>query len=174
VFLNLEQGKEYIGRHLDALKKQVVNGDPFVFLGAFSILNRLGSIAGMSGAHVLHKFANYTAEEANVVSEAGRLIFNNFTLTATPVTESLDGFVYEESGYVVYSPTPNPIKKVNLSHKDRDHKKRKDYKLTISASAFIEDVEGAANAIFSSFETEEQVMRATLRLNDQPLIGHGN
>ena len=182
-FLTLGQAQAYLLRHFKALEQQLPFGDPFVFVGAFTLLNRLSDITGKAPARILQLYADYKADEANVVQEAGRLI-QNFTLTVKEYEVESDRAIeevhYLSSSGMTYTgftgETPDThIKKVNLSHKDRDHMKRKDGKLTLSAGAFLEDLVKATNGAFNALSGDQMSgAKATIRLNEQPLIGHGD
>lgn len=179
--------KQYLLERVGELRAQVPHGNPFVFLGAFSVLNALGKAFGFGYSAIgasLNRFGNYPRDAAEVVNQGARLMFEQFTLTA------FEGEI--ESDYlpertlmgntatiqVIYNnshSTPvEPVKKLNLSHKDRQHLVRKDNKLTLSANAFLEDVETVINKAFSSIEGDEVAgAKVFVKLNETPLIGYG-
>lgn len=169
--ISLGTGREYLLNHVGALKKQVPAGDPFVFLGAFALLNELAHLFDDNyKRRILEENFGYTDKVAGVVSEAGQRMFNNFSLTQAPST----GFSSVFIGYGMQEDDSEPVHKVNLSHKNREHLKIKDGKVTLAAEAFLEDLEGAIHSLFDSIKDDEVASaKVFVKLNETPLIGYG-
>lgn len=169
--ISLETGRQYLLNHVGALKKQVPAGDPFVFLGAFAILNELAHLFDNNNrSKTLKENFGYSSKIAGVVAEAGHRMFNNFSLTQAPHT----GYASIYIGYGSMKEDPEPVNKVNLSHKNREHLKIKDGKVTLAAEAFLEDLEGAIHSLFDSIKDDEVASaKVFVKLNETPLIGYG-
>ncbi len=182
VVISNETAKTYLLERVGELKAQVPHGNPFVFLGAFVILKTLGRLFDVADYEVLRAFAGYDRDEAEVVSAGASLMFERFTLSNPTVktgyvdertVTATTGMIYVVNGK--YESTKPSVDKLNLSHKDRDHKKRKNYKLTLSAGAFLEDIEGAINKAFDTVKDDEVASaQLFLNINSQPLIGYGD
>lgn len=173
--ISLETGKTYLLNHVGALKKQVPAGDPFVFLGAFALLNATGRVFNSSIYDLLRKFGDYDENEAETVQSGARFMFESFSLTA-PVWEDTVYTKAETRHFLtVYGDSPvERVEKLNLSHKDRLHKQHKTKKLTLSANAFLEDVETTINKAFDSIKGDEVASaKVFVKLNETPLIGYG-
>lgn len=167
--------KQYLLERVGELRAQVSHGNPFVFLGAFSVLNALGKVFNSSIYDLLHRFGDYDENEAEVVQAGARFMFEGFTLTA-PVYEERVAYSIEsfERTIIGNFPPSERVEKLNLSHKDRQHKTRKAKKLTLSANAFLEDVETVINKAFDSIEGDEVAgAKVFVKLNETPLIGYG-
>lgn len=154
---------------------------PIVFLGAFALLKTLGRLFDVADYEVLRAFAGYDRDEAEVVSSGASLMFERFTLSSPKVRAiNAEERTLTEGRFLIVSDVHYPdnkatIKKINLSHKDRQHKSRKDGKLTLSANAFLEDVEGAINKAFGTVKDDEIASaQLFLNINSQPLIGYGD
>ncbi len=179
MIIEIETAKSYLLERVGELKNQLPNGDPFVFLGAFVVLRTLGALFNVADFHVLEAFADYERDEASVISNGARLMMERFTLTPPQVVEEFRSLV--GSTDLIDCSFVNPvtrvatINKLNLSHKDRQHRVRKSGKLTISANAFLEDVEGAITKIFDSVKGDKmKEAHLFLNINSQPLIGYGD
>jgi hypothetical protein len=178
--ISVETAKTYLLERVGELKHQVEHKNPFVFLGAFVILKTLGRLFDVADYEVLRAFAGYDRDESEVVSTGARLMFERFTLSSPEVRAiNAEERTLTEGRFLVVSdvhyPTKASINKINLSHKDRQHKSRKDGKLTLSANAFLEDVEGAINKAFDTVKDDEMVSaQLFLNINSQPLIGYGD
>lgn len=178
--ISVETAKTYLLERVGELKAQVSHGNPFVFLGAFSVLNAVGRPFNSSIYSLLQRFGDFTEDEASVAQQGARLMFEGFTLTE-PKLESQavgDNRVFSCQDYQIYlsvGDTGPTLKKLNLSHKDRLHKKRSGEKFTLSAGAFLEDIELVINKAFDSVKDDE-VASAQLfvNINSQPLIGYGD
>ncbi len=190
VIVSNEQAKVYLLERVGELKAQVPHGNPFVFSGAFIVLRTLGRLFDIGDYEVLRAFAGYDRDEAEVVSAGASLMLERFTLSSPKVKV---GYVEDRTlrasggsgggGYIslnvsgtVSMPSNKPsIDKLNLSHKDRQHMTRKNSKLTLSAGAFLEDVEGAINKAFDTVKDDEVASaQLFLNINSQPLIGYGD
>lgn len=172
--ITVETARQYLIERIGELKAQVPHGNPFVFLGAFAILRTLGRLFDIADYEVLRSFAGYDKDEAEVVSSGASLMFERFTLTHPKVKI---GYT-EETSFVTFSNYVNEklaVAKLDLSHKDRNHRKRANNKLTLSANAFLEDVEGAINKAFDSVKDDELAgAQLFVNINSQPLIGYGD
>lgn len=168
--ISLETGRQYMLDRIGELRAQVPHGNPFVFLGAFSVLNALGRVFDSSLYRLLAD--HYSPSEAEVISKGARLMFEGFTFTQEPspyVSYERDDFCISGGGEVV-----EQLKKINLSHKDREHLKRKNGKLTLGANAFLEDIVTIIHTAFDSLEGDEVVgAKVFVKLNETPLIGYG-
>lgn len=173
--ISLETGKTYLLERVGELRAQAPHGNPFVFLGAFSVLNALGKLFNSSIYDLLYRFGDYNENEAEVVQSGARFMFEGFTLTA-PVYEDRVAYFIEDSERTITGnfPPTERVEKLNLSHKDRQHKARKAKKLTLSANAFLEDVEKTINGAFDSIKDDEVAgAKVFVKLNETPLIGYG-
>lgn len=168
--ISVETGRQYFLDRVKELKNQVPNGDPFVFLGAFALINELSHLfTDGYRADLLVNAFGYEPKVAQVVSEAGHRMFNNFSLEQAPSQSC--GSIYIGYGQ---REEEDPVKKVNLSHKNRDHLKIKDAKVTLAAKAFLEDLEDAINILFDSIRDDEVAnAKVFVKINETPLIGHG-
>lgn len=186
--ISLAVGRQYLIERVGELRAQVPHGNPFVFLGAFSVLNVLGKVFDSSMYSLLEN--HFSPSEAEVISKGARLMFEGFTLTEEPspyYNRSADlNFCIGGGGSVV-----EQLKKLNLSHKDREHLKAKNGRLTISAAAFLDDIETIINQAFESIgisgkaqdpsdppiiplvNTEVERAKVFVKLNETPLIGYG-
>lgn len=169
--ISLETGRQYLLNHVGALKKQVPAGDPFVFLGAFALINELTHLFDKNyRGRILKENFGYNSKVADVVAEAGHRMFNNFSLTQAP--QSCHSSIY--IGYAEQEDDSEPVHKVNLSHKNREHLKIKGGKVTLAAEAFLEDLEGAIHSLFDSIKDDEVASaKVFVKLNETPLIGYG-
>lgn len=178
--ISVETGRQYFLDRVKELKNQVPNKDPFVFLGAFAVLNALGRVFNGGIYTALRDFGAYEDDAAGVIATAAERMFRGFTLTEEPeeserilscskALKDLVINVYDERE----SSSPR-IKKLDLSHRDRQHLKRNNRKLTIGAGAFLEDVEKAINGAFDSIKDDELAgAKVFVKLNETPLIGYG-
>lgn len=172
--------RQYLLDRVGELRAQVPHGNPFVFTGAFQVLNGLARVFNSSIYGLLRDFGGFSDNEASVTQTGARLMFEGFTLTEPNYENSL-GYVVNErtittySGFVISSSNYEPeVKKLNLSHKDRQHRKISIDKLTLSAGAFLEDVEAIINKAFDSVKDDEVAgARLFVRINEQPFIGYG-
>lgn len=171
--IQVETARQYFLDRVGELRAQVPHGNPFVFTGAFQVLNGLARVFNSSVYGLLKDFGGFTENEAEVTAAGARLMFEGFTLTS-PVYEGRVAY-----SYVVcdkpWAELDGEVKKLNLSHKDRQHKNHsKDGKLTLSAGAFLEDVESIINKAFDSVKNDEVAgARLFVRINEQPFIGYG-
>lgn len=179
--------KQYLLERVGELRAQVPHGNPFVFLGAFGVLNALGKVFDSSMYSFLE--THFSPSEAEVISKGARLMFEGFTLTeeSNPYSNrGMDNFCIGGGGIVV-----EQLKKINLSHEDREHLKVKDGRLTLSAAAFLDDVETIINKAFAGIGVPEEVSgpnsppfiplenhevaraKVFVKLNETPFIGYG-
>lgn len=172
--ISVETGRQYFLDRVKELRNQVPNKDPFVFLGAFAVLNAVGRLFNSSIYDSLHRFGEYDENEAETVQAGARFMFEGFTLTA-PVYEDrvVESRTMSECHYI-FSDAPERVNKLNLSHKDRYHKSYKAGKLTLSVGAFLEYVEKVINGAFDSIKDDELAgAKVFVKLNETPLIGYG-
>ncbi len=172
--------RKYLLERVGELKAQVPHGNPFVFLGAFAVLNAVGRVFNSGIYDLLNKFGDYDTNESEVVEEGARLMYQGFSLTA-PVYEDRVGYAQVEKDERYFFTTvggavaEEKVKKLNLSHKEREHKKHsKKGHLTLSANSFLEDVEQVINKAFDSVKDDEVAgARLFVKINEQPFIGYG-
>ena len=60
--ITLEAAENYLTAHVGALNNQVPNGDPFVFLNAFSLLIQLSKRSGIAMEYLLPSHAAFYAD----------------------------------------------------------------------------------------------------------------
>lgn len=161
--ITVDTAHQYLLQHVGALRKQLPFGDPFVFVNAFTILNVLANASG--GKYELERFikANfpcaYKDKAARLIQDSRDRLFYNFSLQPEHMVDIAQD-TCEQSRYFVTLVNANGMPseasptKLNLSHKDREHFKVKDGKLTLSASAFLDDLEEATNKFFKAVKAD--------------------
>jgi hypothetical protein len=186
--VQIDEAKNYLLRHVGALKNQLPFGDPFVFVGAFTLVNTLGKFFRRENYEVLGGFLGYDSDEAQVINIGAQRLMDRFTLSEVPVRKDLEAVqgrtfrvVCGAGGYITVNSSINMgdykdhINKLNLSHKDREHLKRKNSELTLSAGAFLEDLEKGINKAFDSVKDDEmEQARLFVAINERPLVGYGD
>lgn len=176
--ISVELAKQYLLGRVGELKSQVPHGNPFIFQGIFSLMSTLAKATNNNISDVGLKMG-LPLRVAHLIREQHEKFYDNFSLQVVnaPKANSNTITIYSGGNCLSNSGSGADVaKKLNLSHKDRDHLKYnpQNESITLAAAALLEDLEKGINSIFDSL-TDLEKAKLYVNVNDNnQFIGYGD
>jgi hypothetical protein len=157
--ITLDYAEAYLLDRIKELRHQVPHGNPFVFLGAFTLLELLTRGLG-DGSDVASTYLTFCGKE--LPPEAEKALRNSLVFHSPLTTFSLN--------------CPEDKFKLNLTHEEENHlsveETERGVKVTIAANSFLDDMENVIKNIFSSAKSlPVREARLFVYLNENRPIG---
>lgn len=168
--MTLELVKAYYLDRVKELKNQIPFGDPFVFLGGFTLLNSLSALV----TNEPYSWGRITPYLEKRYGLFGKIFESTFYSMTSDFSLGTDHFM--DKGF---------YGKLNLTHDDGKHldkkllddstDKKQRVMLTVAATPFLNDIEDIINEIFTAAETDK-LLQSTIYVaanGKNRLVGYG-
>lgn len=165
--VTLATAEQYFLDRVQELRNRVDDGNPFVFLGAFALVNTLQNVVRRPPPYLAEKFG-YSPELMAAIHMTSMRMMTGFTLIPQAPQQQQ------------YQKAPGRQLKLNLSHNPLEHLKEEEtdkYKVvTLEAVSFLNKLQSVILDVFSDVEDNPLLGAQTyVNINDgNQFIGYGN